>query len=552
MPDVEHEWNPRPRTYASEVVLAAASPVTEHPLQPKEKAEPKPTGTAPLPEAPMDPLSLMMAAAKLDPLGANDPLGASGSAPGAAFSSVGSVLLGAATHDEEAPASRFLTWKHRRADILKQYAVAGQIKINSDLLNVDGIAAASLGSNLDDGAAAADKKVNMLDAKTRGRLEQLEQAEGTADESRIIRLTQQELVSRVDKLNVELGKAWEAEERVRALKIAIQVSKMLGDTAFPQFYPTVFVLVTEMLDHFGELVYARVHAKGQAPSKTLREGFAPSEVLEEGVETTKNWFYKVASIRELVPRFYVELAILKCYRLLLPPAQIVANVRRLILTVRGMGEPLCATYARSYLVHKILQVMPCGAWGSPELIKDVHEPLWDTFTVLKQQLASEAFLKGIASRNNLSPPSTLPRSCPRWSGSCSAPLSRMDARRASGRWCAPTAPTASRPSSSTRCSGPSTQHSFPRTPSPCATSCARRTTPPSPATRCTLRWGAPCARTLRPRPSSYRCLTMCGRRSPSLPRPRTTYSWRCSTFASCCSSSATSRCPRCCATSCAV
>ena len=225
MPDAEHEWNPRPRTYALEVVLAAAAPVTEHPLQPKEKAEPKPTGAAPLPEAPMDPLSLMMAAAELDPLGANDPLGASGSAPGAAFSSVGSVLLGAAAHDDSAPASRFLTWKQRRADILKQYTVAGQIKINSDLLNADGLAAASLGSNLDDGAAAADKKVNMLDAKTRGRLEQLEQAEGNADESRIVRLTQQELVSRVDKLNVELGKAWEAEERVRALKIAIQVRR---------------------------------------------------------------------------------------------------------------------------------------------------------------------------------------------------------------------------------------------------------------------------------------------------------------------------------------
>ena len=73
MPEAEHEWNPRPRTYASEVVLAAAVPVAEHPLQPKEKAEPKPTGAAPLPEAPMDPLSLMMAAAEVDPLGANDP-----------------------------------------------------------------------------------------------------------------------------------------------------------------------------------------------------------------------------------------------------------------------------------------------------------------------------------------------------------------------------------------------------------------------------------------------------------------------------------------------
>ena len=176
---------------------------------------------------------------------------------------------------------------------------------------------------------------------------------------------------------------------------------MLGDAAFPQFYPTVFVLVTEMLDHFGapvlapappgtaphypapplttrhqpsppltachhplpplstfersssqaaapcdagELVYARVHAKGQATGKTLREGFAPSEVLEEGVETTKNWFYKVASIRELVPRFYVELAILKCYRLLLPPEQIVTNVRRM---PRPLGPSQAQTQARA-------------------------------------------------------------------------------------------------------------------------------------------------------------------------------------------------------------
>mgnify|MGYP006907255096 CR=1 FL=1 len=33
------------------------------------------------------------------------------------------------------------------------------------------------------------------------------------------------------------------------LQPPLQVSKMLGDAAFPQFYPTVFVLVTEMLEH---------------------------------------------------------------------------------------------------------------------------------------------------------------------------------------------------------------------------------------------------------------------------------------------------------------
>ena len=81
----------------------------------------------------------------------------------AAFSSVSSVLMGTGLA-EQAPASRFLTWKQRRADILKQYAVTGQIKIQSDLLNVDGVAAASLGSNLDDGAKAAEKKVERAEA----------------------------------------------------------------------------------------------------------------------------------------------------------------------------------------------------------------------------------------------------------------------------------------------------------------------------------------------------------------------------------------------------
>ncbi len=121
--------------------------------------------------------------------------------------------------------------------------------------------------------------------------------------------------------------------------------------------------------------------KGTPAGKRLPPGYTPSEVTEEGKETTKNWFYKVASIRELVPRFYVELSILRCYRLLIDASELPGIVQRLARMIRGFGDPLAATYARSYLVHKAIDLTPSHAY----LL--VKEPVLDTLTVFERQLA---------------------------------------------------------------------------------------------------------------------------------------------------------------------
>eukprot|EP00007_Cunea_sp_BSH-02190019_P009993 CAMPEP_0174232350 /NCGR_PEP_ID=MMETSP0417-20130205/2651_1 /TAXON_ID=242541 /ORGANISM="Mayorella sp, Strain BSH-02190019" /LENGTH=1061 /DNA_ID=CAMNT_0015310381 /DNA_START=13 /DNA_END=3198 /DNA_ORIENTATION=- len=195
------------------------------------------------------------------------------------------------------------------------------------------------------------------------RLEQLDDTPENA-EREILHFTQKEYVSHIETLHAELARAWDTEQRVKSLKIAIQCAKLLADTSVVQFYPSKFVLVTELLDTFGKLVYRRIRGravilpskKGGTPQE-LPDDFTPDMVPPIARETCRNWFFKIASIRELLPRLYIEIAILSCYRYLSQTTydQI---VHRLCSMVRGIGDPLVAAYAWAYLARKGREVVP--------------------------------------------------------------------------------------------------------------------------------------------------------------------------------------------------
>ena len=61
----------------------------------------------------------------------------------------------------------------------------------------------------------------------------------------------------------------------------------------------------------GRLVFERIRDKsvtytaGSNMPKALSNNFTPEEVPVSAKETCQNWFYKVASIRELIPRLYL-------------------------------------------------------------------------------------------------------------------------------------------------------------------------------------------------------------------------------------------------------
>lgn len=73
-----------------------------------------------------------------------------------------------------------------------------------------------------------------------------------------------------------------------------------------------------------------------------------ANIPDSARETCQNWMFKMASIRELLPRLYMEMALLKCY-VFMSKDEIKPAIVRLTTMIRGIGNPLVAVYVRVYL-----------------------------------------------------------------------------------------------------------------------------------------------------------------------------------------------------------
>ncbi|XP_067859293.1 VPS35 endosomal protein-sorting factor-like isoform X2 [Heptranchias perlo] len=304
-----------------------------------------------------DPLSLFAATA--------DPLTSASMTTG---KSNINVDPGKKQHDREediAVGIDFEPWSGKRSDILARYTTTEKLSINLFMGSEKGKATSP-------GSAVSEK--------VRTRLEELDDLE-EGSQKELLNLTQQDYINRIEELNQSLKDAWATDQKVKALKIVIQCSKLLSDTSVIQFYPSKFVLITDILDTFGKLVYERIlsmcaSSRISLPGVSMPDYFGPDEVNETAKETCLNWFFKIASIRELISRFYVEVAILKC-NTFISKTGISETLPRLTSMIRGIGDPLVAVYARAYLCRVGVEV-------APHLKDNLNKNFFDFLSTFKQ------------------------------------------------------------------------------------------------------------------------------------------------------------------------
>lgn len=242
--------------------------------------------------------------------------------------------------EEEAVGPDFEPWSSKRGEILTRFTTTEKLSINL-----------FMGSD----KGKAQSPGSAMSEKVRTRLEELDDLE-EGSQRELLNLSQQDYANRIEELNQSLKEAWSSDQKVKALKIVIQCAKLLSDTSVIQFYPSKFVLITDILDTFGRLVFERIWTMCSDP-RPLPESFTVDDVNDTAKETCLNWFFKIASIRELLPRLYVEAAILKCNRFL-NKTGIQETLPRLTAMIRGIGDPLVAAYTRAYLCRVGMEVAP--------------------------------------------------------------------------------------------------------------------------------------------------------------------------------------------------
>ncbi|XP_062077629.1 uncharacterized protein LOC133782367 isoform X3 [Humulus lupulus] len=192
-------------------------------------------------------------------------------------------------------------------------------------------------------------------------------------------ITRQEYVSRLHELKDEIVRAWHAGDRVTSLKLSIKVARLLSDTSVLQFYGTVFVLGTEIMDMLGDLVWERIKRKAEFSEDgtklySLPENFETSDICPDAKETCYNWFCKIGAIRELLPRIYLELAILPCRRFLHDRHE--NCLHRLVMMTRGLADPLASSYCRLYMAYSLRKLPSYDIAFLVNSVNDIKALYW--------------------------------------------------------------------------------------------------------------------------------------------------------------------------------
>ncbi|CAI5443177.1 unnamed protein product [Caenorhabditis angaria] len=166
-------------------------------------------------------------------------------------------------------------------------------------------------------------------------------------------------------LREELNRLWGIGDRVESLNKVVNVTEILqtipSDSEEFAYY---WLQAIDILDIFGSLVYERLLEKTNEMRRIARQNelgngeyFHSDQIPQKIKEMTTNWFLKVSELNDMIPRFYVESAIIKCLKFL-DTSKVRINLERLASMCSRFPSDQSSMFARVYISRIAMHIDP--------------------------------------------------------------------------------------------------------------------------------------------------------------------------------------------------
>jgi hypothetical protein len=137
---------------------------------------------------------------------------------------------------------------------------------------------------------------------------------------------------------------------------------MLNDVFTPKFYTHKFLIISDILDNFTNLVYERIY-KMAFGTNTKNSDIKFVDINESSINATardicSNWHMKCSCIRELLPRIYIDIIFLKIFKFIYTEKEIEMKLINIAKMIRGLSHPLISYYVSMYLAKVGLDLYP--------------------------------------------------------------------------------------------------------------------------------------------------------------------------------------------------
>ncbi|OHS96304.1 hypothetical protein TRFO_37518 [Tritrichomonas foetus] len=177
----------------------------------------------------------------------------------------------------------------------------------------------------------------------------------TSDEAQMITLMQQNeerLRAEIKKQSAELQRLHNKSQHWEMIELISNACQLLINIKSPQFYPAQFMMVLELVECFGKMVYDRISKHTSAGKEDfMKDKDGTRELL------ALNWSMILCRTSKLLPRLLLQIAFLRSVKFH-PFKTIPEAIDQVVTAIPGLGSASSGIYVRTYLIYTIYTYFP--------------------------------------------------------------------------------------------------------------------------------------------------------------------------------------------------